>query len=194
MPAVDFYFIIRKLIHIISGLLFVWCTTHCPRPEVTLTVLILGVVLLDKGRQYSRLWDKWFLKIFQPFLKYSESQGGLTGATTLWVALYLVFILFPGTIFLPAALIVILADPAGALAGKAIGTKKVYRQKTWEGSLVFVIVSLGILWQYQNIPLIPAVFICIILGITEVMAPEKYENIFITFMGAILIFISSIIG
>ena len=193
MPAINFYFSLRKLIHILSGLLFIWCSSTCPRPRILLTVIILLILILDNARRFWHKWDKLFRKIFLPLLKDSESEGKLTGATTLWFSLYLIFILFPGTIFLPAALIIIFADPAGALVGKAIGKKSIYGEKTREGSLAFILISVVILWQYRNIPLIPAVFISIILGITEAVAPEKYENLFIAIEAALLLFIYSLI-
>ena len=87
-------FIIRKFIHIITGgiiLLFIKTSEHNFLP---LTIFIFIAVSIDLARKYIPRLNEKFILVFSPLLKPDEKNGQLSGATTLWFSLYLIWILF----------------------------------------------------------------------------------------------------
>jgi dolichol kinase len=149
----------------------------------------LVILLLEIFRYRLILWNKIYTRLFEPLLTEKEKGSIFTGAITLWFSIYLIYLLFPKKIFLISALIVVLADPMAATVGKLVKSKKLFQEKTTLGSLTFLLITLLIIWQYSNIPLILSIFLAIILCLVELLSPAIWENIFIITGSALLLFI-----
>ncbi len=179
-------FIIRKLIHIITGgiiLLFIKISQHNFLP---LTIFVFITVSIDLARKYvSRLNEK-FILVFSPLLKPEEKNGQISGATTLWLSLYLIWLLFPENIFFIAGMIIVFADPLCALMGKFSGKSTFYHSKTVMGSLTFFILSFLILWGIGNLPVLDSMVLSLSFMILELFSPSILENFIVTVGSAIL--------
>ena len=75
------------------------------------------------------------------------------------------------------------------MVGKLVKSKKLFQEKTISGSLTFLLIALLIFWQYSNIPLIPSIFLAIILCLVELISPAIWENIFIVTGSALLMIV-----
>lgn len=182
-------FVVRKLIHLITGLGFVVVTQHSVKMSIWLGIMVISAILLDVSRHFIPWWNIKFLSIFGKFLKESEKQGKLAGATSLWMGLYLSFLVFPLNIFQISTSVVVIADPLAALGGRTIPSPFIRRTKTITGSAIFIGIAVLLFTQYWNIPLIPAVFISILLAVIELYSWENVENIFLTVGGTMIVYL-----
>ena len=179
-------FIIRKFIHIITGgifLLFVKISEHNFLP---LTIFIFITVSIDLARKYIPKLNEKFILVFSPLLKPDEKNGQLSGATTLWLSLYLIWILFPENIFFMAGMIIVFADPLCALVGSFSGKTTFYHSKTIVGSFTFFILSFLILWGIGNLPVLDSMVLSFSFMILELFSPAILENFIVAMGSAIL--------
>jgi len=114
----------------------------------TTTLVFLGVmILLALGVELVRLrWDlfsKYFNKLLGNLLRQSE-QSGLTGATFLFIGAFITILVFDKSIALIALLMLIISDAMAALVGKFWGRHKLFKDKTLEGSIMFLLTALCI--------------------------------------------------
>lgn len=180
-------FIIRKFLHIITGgifLLFIKTSEHIFLP---LTIFIFVTVAIDIARKYIPRLNEKFILVFSPLLKPDEKNGQLSGATTLWLSLYLIWILFPENIFFIAGMITVFADPLCALVGRFSGKTAFYRSKTVIGSLTFFILSFLILCRIGNLPVLDSMVLSLIFMILELFSPAVLENFTVAVGSAIFL-------
>jgi hypothetical protein len=182
-------FLLRKIIHLGSGLVIIYFAEPTGRCYLLFTIFILFALILDSGRNFILPWNKIFLRLVGRLLKNSERKGKLTGATSLWLGMYLSFLLFPLNIFKIAASVVLIADPVAAIGGKIVSADSKGNTKTFTGFALFMGTAILLFWQYWNIPLLPASIISIILGVIELYSPEHIENFLLNVGNGILVFI-----
>lgn len=181
-------FILRKMIHLGSGLFLIYFAQKSFWYSLLFGILVLFTIILDLGRHFNSTWNRIFLRYFGQLLKDSERHGKWLGATSLWLGLYLSFIIFPLNNFKIAASVAVLADAVAAIGGKLAPCHYIRNSKTFVGSLLFVITAILLFGQYWNIPLLPAVLMSIILALIELYSPEVIENINITIGNSMLIY------
>jgi dolichol kinase len=133
-------------------------------------------MIIDLSRNYFPAWNRLFLKIFRFYLKPAEFKGNLSGASTLWVGLYIVFILFQEPIFILSAAVMVFADSLAGIVGKISPIYTFPNSKSIGGSGIFFITSVLIFWQYGNIPLFPSLLLSIISAAIELMMKSNWEN------------------
>jgi len=186
------HFYIRKGIHLISGYIIIWICRYVNLATYILAFWILLVVLIDIARYYIPWWNKQFSRIFGNYLKPSEKYGGLTGASTLWAGLYLLYLIFPKDVFYPAALVMVFSDAMAAIFGRHFAFYTFSNSKTIGGSLMFVF-STVLIFRYSNIPLIMAFPVAIILSSLEFFWRGSLENFALGFGGALSLSILKIL-
>lgn len=186
-------FLVRKLIHLITGLGFVVVADNSIKISLILGTLVISAVILDVTRNLVSWWNREFLSIFGKFLKEFEKQGKFTGASSLWIGLYFAYLIFPLNIFQISASVAVVADPFAALGGKIIPSPVIRMNRTMAGSVFFICVAVLLFTQYWNIPLIPAFFISILLGLVELYSSENIENFLITFGGTLIVYVYSLL-
>lgn len=138
--------VIRKTIHL-GNLVFPLMYTVLER-EVML-VILGALVLVAFGVEWARFhWDwfaRWFYGLTARLLREHE-HNRLTGSTYMLVGSFLAVLLFERWIALIVLLFLIVADTAGALVGRLWGRRKLSGSKTVEGSLMFVVAAVLIVW------------------------------------------------
>jgi dolichol kinase len=190
MPiTVLFTFLLRKLIHLGTGLFLVCFARETGWCYLSFGLLVSFTIFLDLGRNFNSTWNSIFLRFFGGMLKKSERDGNLLGATTLWLGLYLAYIIFPLPTFKIAASVAVLADAAAAIGGKLIPRHHIREYKTLSGSLVFAASCILLFNQYWNIPLLPTLLMSIILTIVELYSIEIVENINIIIGNNLLVYL-----
>ena len=175
-PGQVYSFAIRKLIHILSGSIFIWIALHMDSSHYFLGIIVLLTVIADLSRNFIPNWNRLFLKIFRFYLKPSELGGSFSGASSLWAGLYVIFIFFEEPIFILSAAVMVFADSLAGIIGKLIPLYRFSHSKSIGGSSIFIITSFLIFWQYGNIPLIPALLLSIISASIELMLKSNWEN------------------
>ncbi len=153
--------LVRKAIHLLSlsipmGYIFV-----SQRTALTILVpLMVAFVLVDVLMHYVRPVRLLFLKLFGFLLRPHELETRrllLNGASYVLISACLCILIFPKVIAVTAFSVLILADIASALVGKAWGSRP-FLDKTAEGSLAFFLAAcltvgalgiwLGAPWSY----------------------------------------------
>ena len=172
-------FIIRKCIHILSGIIFIWLCIRLEKAVFWLGFFISLVIVCDVTRNFFPGWNRLFLKIFKYYLKPAEIQGNVTGATTLWAGLYLIFLLFPESIFLLSGLVMVLADSFAAIAGKMLPLYTFSSSKSLGGSLIFFLTAVVLSREYGNIPLLHSALLSIIWTAVEFGSKSNLENLLV---------------
>ena len=121
---------------------------------ITILAILGGIfVAMDVSRRFfpkvqALFFDKMFAGIARPFERHK-----VPGATYYLVALLVLVLFFPKAIVNGSALVLAFADPVASLAGKAWGTKKLYGEKSWAGSIAFFVVAFGVLMMYWGMSL-----------------------------------------
>ena len=178
-------FIIRKLIHILSGSLFIWISMSVDSSIYLLGILVTLALAMDLSRNFIASWNRLFLKIFKFYLKPHEIKGNISGAATLWVGLYTILLLFPGDIFIISAMVMIYADSMAAIIGKMVPLYTFPNSRSMGGSIVFMITAVIITWQYGNIPLFHGLLLSIIWAVSELILVSTLENFLLGLITAV---------
>jgi dolichol kinase len=169
-------FLIRKVIHIFSGLILILACVTIQKSAYYLGGIMVMLLFLEILRFRLPIWKNIYENLFVRLLNPDEKQSLFTGAISLWITIYLIYVFFPAKVFLTASLILVLADPLAAFSGRVIQTHKIYQNKTLMGSLVFFVTGFILIWRYSNI-------LCLI----ELYSPKIWENLFIGSAGAIIL-------
>jgi len=111
------------------------------------TYIIAGFIILlaffsvfDLLRMYGNAGTKLFLQKYCGFIIRPRESKSFSGATTIVLAGFLVYLFFEVNIAAAAMVIVVIGDTFAAIIGRAIGRIK-YKGKSLEGSLAFIITS-----------------------------------------------------
>ncbi len=109
-------------------------------------LLILGTIfsvfaILEITRRFSDRWNDFLVdKVFGAISRPSERYR-VNSATVYLLALILITYFFPKVAVESAILVLGFGDPVASLAGKRWGKKKLFRDKSYAGTLAFFIVS-----------------------------------------------------
>ena len=134
----------RNLFHAINGitgvLLYGFVLSRFAALTIMITLLSIAVVF----EITRKIWPKWndFLVdyVFRLVVRPHE-RTQINSLTWFVVALVAIVYLFPKNVALASVLVLSLADPAASIAGKLWGNKKIVGNKTYIGSMAFMIVA-----------------------------------------------------
>lgn len=174
--------LIRQLIHA-SGV-FIVVLSYFLRPDtlILLTIMILLLVIL-----LFELDKKYHLPFFSFIFRRCKRQDDERGFIYFFVGIILTLILFHFNIPVANAAILILlfGDSASTIIGRKWGkhTLPYHHEKTWEGSLAFLLV--GLVVALTQVPLTPAFFGVFFGALTEAYSPVD-DNIPIPLVSALV--------
>jgi len=171
----------RKAIHIISSV-FPIAYLFLSK-EIILSIVIPAAVLtviIDYGRRHF----EWMHTLFHFFFGYVMREDEninktLTGGSYVMIAEVVAIIIFPKPIAIAALLTLSIGDSAAALVGRAIGTHRIYLEKTWEGTIAFWVVSTVIVALIPGIPVWAAMISSAAAALVELFLNKIDDNIFI---------------
>jgi dolichol kinase len=137
----------RNLFHVFMGTFAVaMYELVLPRPAalVIMACLTAAVVLLESGRRLFPAWNRFFIDVvFKPIVRPRERQE-INSASFYVVSLALALFLMPIRAVEVGVLVLAWADPMASIAGKRWGRVKLYRDKSWVGSLAFTAMAAGV--------------------------------------------------
>ncbi|MBN2029000.1 hypothetical protein JW824_02040 [bacterium] len=171
--------ILRKGIHL--GMLIIPVGYYF-FPKITMLVILGVMILLALGVEIVRfrwpLFSKHFNKLIGRLLRPSE-KSGLTGATYLFIGSFFTIFLFEKTIALIALLFLIISDALAALVGKLLGKRLLYKDKTIEGSIMFLSTALCIVFFLPTHPLVIGLIGVCAAFVIDVFVVKMNDNFFI---------------
>ncbi|MFO7889838.1 MAG: hypothetical protein R6V04_05815 [bacterium] len=161
----------RKVIHFFTILIPILYSFSSRKEMLYLCgVLIFFALLVELARWTWSSFSAFFDKIFFFLLRDNEKHG-LTGATFIFLGLFLSILLFDKNIAQTVMMFIIISDAFSAIMGQIWGNHKIYGDKTLEGSLAYCVSSLVIVCLIIDIN--------ILIGVSGIIASLAAE-IFIT--------------
>jgi len=134
----------RKAIHYFSSLIpiiyYFFFTKNVA--ELIVGILFLGIVVAELLRMHVPALRQIYYRIFGWMIRPREFQNHFTGATYVFMGACLAIFLFPKEIAVASLLFLSLGDSTACLVGLSIGRVKIYNNKTLEGALAFIFVSI----------------------------------------------------
>lgn len=120
---------------------------------VMIMFLVFGglFVFADFYRRYNETVKKIFLFFTAPFIRDIEEED-MTNASHIAMVFFLIFLIFPMKISVPACMLLSVADSASGLFGRMWGKGTWFKDYTYVGSLAFIIT--GLLLYYFAFPYI----------------------------------------
>ncbi|MFA5931411.1 MAG: phosphatidate cytidylyltransferase [archaeon] len=136
---------VRKAIHVLFGLFFILLIQFAGTQMSALIIglcLIAGTILsfaIIRGHEFP-----FIRKMVENVERENEKHFPGKAAVYFFVSAILLLILFKDSpqIILAALSVQVFADSAAALIGITFGKHKLYKKKTWEGSIACLIVSI----------------------------------------------------
>ncbi len=128
--------ILRKLWHSLGVLFLLFLLQSFPQSMSLLLLFILWAVFvsLDLLRMKSRRLNQQIVRVMGLFMRENEFSK-LAGTTYLLTGVLIVFLVVPHHIFVLTLLFLAFADPLASYFGLVYGRKKIYGEKTLQGSL-----------------------------------------------------------
>lgn len=170
--------LLRKLIHLSS--LWIPALIYFVQPAVSIIIfstIFFGDVLLEFGNYKKWRWARrTFGLLFYKTLRNKElkrNQLQLSGGAYVMLAAIACTLLFPANIAVVALTIMLISDTCAALFGKAFGTRRLYKNKSLEGTVAFFISALVIMMLCNFI--LPVTYASILAAFVATMA-EMYED------------------
>lgn len=144
----------RKGIHLSS--LWIPALIYFSNTLIASLIFILalgGEILLEYGNYKKWRWARiLFMMPFMSVLRNSERQHkhfNLTGGVYILASSLICTLLFSPVIAAIALTVMLISDTLAALVGKAIGQRKIYRDKTLEGTVAFFMSALFIMMLFN---------------------------------------------
>lgn len=168
----------RKLIHLSS--LWIPALIYFVKPEISISVfatIFIGDVILEYGNYKKWRWARrTFGLLFYRALRNKElkrSRLQLSGGAYVMLSAIACTLLFPANIAVVAMTVMLISDTCAALFGKAYGTRRLYKNKSLEGTVAFFISALAIMMIYNFI--LPVTYVSIIAAFVATLA-EMFED------------------
>lgn len=139
-------------------------------------VLAIGTIAVDYGRHRIGWIRRLFHAVFGSVMR-EEEHTTLTGGSTVMAAEFLMVAFFPKPVAIASLLTLSIGDSSAAIVGITYGHHKIYKQKTWEGTLAFLASATLVVWLVPGIPLYAAVLAALAAGLVEVLFTVFDDNI-----------------
>lgn len=168
----------RKLIHLSS--LWIPALIYFVQPSISIIVfsaIFVGDVILEYGNYKKWPWARrTFGLLFYRTLRNKElkrSQLQLSGGAYVMLAAIACTLLFPANVAVVALSIMLISDTCAALFGKAYGSRRLYKNKSIEGTAAFFVSALLIMVICNFI--LPVTYASILAAFVATFA-EMYED------------------
>lgn len=140
---------------------------------------LIGEICLEYGNYKKWKWARiLFMLPFMAVLRNSERQHkrfNLTGGVYILASSLICTLLFSPVIAAIALTVMLISDTLAALVGKAIGQRKIYQNKTLEGTVAFFVSALLIMMLFN--PLFTFTYVSVIACFAAVFM-ELFESWF----------------
>jgi dolichol kinase len=182
--------ITRKIVHLATLVIPIgYILTSKETVLLFLIPFFLCFLSVDLFRHFHSGLASLFRKYFFGRVLREEEQPTFMGSTYFLFSTILTILLFPKSIAVASLLILILADTAAALAGRAIGRVRIHG-KTLEGSLAFLVTALLIVWTYPALNRFSGSLAALGATLIEILPGNINDNLTIPLAaGAVMFFL-----
>lgn len=170
--------IYRKAIHLSS--LWIPALIYFVHPGISIllfSILFVGDAVLEYGNYRKWRWArKTFGNLFFKTLRNKETKKlyfQVSGSLYVLLAAIACTLLFSKPIALVSMTVMLISDTMAALVGKACGTRKIYHNKSMEGTIAFFLSALFINMIYN--PILTFTYASVIACVVATAA-EVYED------------------
>lgn len=191
--------LLRKLFHllelvIIAGYTFLHFSFSPRIGELALTGLLLILLEIEYFRvDYQTKLGSQLTNFFSKYLLRKRERNNVTSSIFFVISTIIAFSAFSYSIALLALLLTVFGDLVAAIMGKAFGIKKIFRNKSYVGTLsgLFVNILVGIIL----LPNLPEIFLpmAFTASIVETLTQKLDDNLtvplFAGFVGEIILVI-----
>lgn len=179
--------IIRKSIHLGSFFLG-WALLMFGRQALLPVVLLLGIglPLLDIARRSVPPFTMIYTFLFSGVTRPSE-QTSMTGAALMFVGIMIAVLLFRPEPAAAGIFFICFGDTGAALVGRRLGRTYI-GNKTLEGTLTFILISVIIASVLPGISVSAGILAAVVSGLIELLVQEgRYDNLIIPPVTAFII-------
>ena len=175
----------RKLFHI-SSLIIPLVYLFIDFTYFIIFLFILTILLLSMNLTYSKIIDLLNSKINFDFIIRDYEKNSLWSASYMIITFFFISLIFSKDIVILSMFIGSISDPLAALFGQKFGRIKLIHNKTLEGTYIFIISSFLIACSFASFISTYLLIICILIALTELITPMKYDNVTIPIISTIL--------
>ncbi len=187
---------IRGLLHIVVGLSIPIAALFLSRIVLLISLGVVTFILLTVELLRFKVpsINRVFLRFYKPLLREKEISH-LTGASYLFSASLLAFLVFPRDIAVLAISFMAVGDAVAALVGKRIGKRKLLG-KTLEGDLASFISCLAVGFIFYSagleLPLLTIVVGSVVAAIVEAVPIPINDNLTIPLLSGVVMTVMQI--
>ncbi len=144
-------------------------------------------IFADYYRRRNETVKKAFLFLVSPFIRKVEEEK-MTNASHIGITFFLVLLIFPKNISVPACMLLSVADSASGIVGRLWGKHTWFKNYTYAGSLAFIIA--GLLLYYFAFPYIifwKAALVVAMCALFEGLLSHLDDNVVIPIAAAMML-------
>lgn len=173
----------RKLIHLTTILIPV-LYGYCNRREMLWISgsFLFFALLVEIARFLWKPFSDFFYNLFSTLLRDNEKHC-LTGATYIFIGIFLSILFFDKWIAQTVMLFIIVSDAFSAVAGKVWGRHKIYAGKTLEGCLAYLFSGIIIICFIIESDLIVGIAGIIASLLAEIFITRVDDNVSVSIIG-----------
>jgi glycerol-3-phosphate acyltransferase PlsY len=143
----------RGVFHIVCGLVIALSGLFLPLNVVLIALCIASLLLLalELARFSLPSANRWFLRVFHPFIR-EEETARATGALYMLIASFLAYLAFELHVAMLAIAFLAVGDAVGAIVGNTVGRVKSFK-KTMEGDITCLLscLAIGLIFYFTGL-------------------------------------------
>ena len=177
--------IYRKIFHISSLIIpVVYIYTNFINFIIFLTISTVFMFIININ--YNLILRLINSKINLDFIIRDYEKKSLWSASYMILSFLLITIIFPKNVAIISMILGSVCDPLAGLFGQKYGKIKIIHNKTLEGTYVFIISAFLLVSLYSYTVSTYLLLICVLIALTELITPMKYDNVTIPIASSLI--------
>ena len=177
--------IYRKIFHISSLIIpLIYIYTNFINFIIFLTISTVFMFIININ--YNLILRLINSKINLDFIIRDYEKKSLWSASYMILAFLLITIIFPKNVAIISMILGSVCDPLAGLFGQKYGKIKIIHNKTLEGTYVFIISAFLLVSLYSYTVSTYLLLICVLIALTELITPMKYDNVTIPIASSLI--------
>lgn len=154
---------------------------------VTIAMIFIDISRL---RQW-KFWNNFASKIISPLVRNHELAGDFTGATYILTSFCVIIALYGKAIAIAAMAFTIVGDSFAAVIGRKYGRHKLFKTKSWEGSLACLAGTVMVAFIIPGIPLSIVLTGAVVAAVVEAIPWGVDDNVTVPVLSGLVMTILS---
>ena len=175
----------RKLFHI-SSIIIPLVYIFLEFNYFIIFLLTSTFFLISINLNYNKFINMISPKVNLDFVIRNYEKNSFWSASYMIITFLLVTCIFPKDVAVLSMIIGSICDPLAGLFGQKYGKIKLIHNKTLEGTYIFIISSFLIVSYFKGTISSFLLIICLLIALTELITPMKYDNVSIPIVSSIL--------